>query len=300
MTKPTGERAESELVRTIARGVEWTRNEEGWSRRELAEKSGLSERFIADVERGAANPSLKSLVALAEALHLSIPGLFGEAALPTRLLTELHRLSQEELERLASDLEARAGRRLPALRVALVGLRGAGKTTVGRILARRLDCPFIELDREIEEAAQLSLAQVFELHGEAYYRRLEREVLETVLGRESRAVIATGGGLPSHATTHALLQDACRTVWLKAKPEEYLARVLRQGDRRPVEKRPHALAELRALLAAREPAYRQAEFVVDTTALEPEAVARRISGWLERPGRPTATNRAGKRAVSGR
>jgi XRE family aerobic/anaerobic benzoate catabolism transcriptional regulator len=299
MARDDGGRAGAVLARNIGHTVERARFEEGWSRRQLAEESGLSERFIADVERGSANPSLKSLAALAAALDTTMAGLFGEDALPPRLVSALGRLPREELERLADELEGGDGRRLPALRVALVGLRGAGKTTVGRLLAKRLDCAFVELDRAIEEAAQLSLAQVFELHGEAYYRRLEREVLEAVLARESRAVIATGGGLPSHAPTYALLREACRTVWLKAKPEEYLARVLKQGDRRPVEKRPHALAELKALLAAREPAYRQAELSITTSGLEPDAVVRRVAGWLERSRKRPAAERSG-RAAAGR
>ena len=139
--------------------------------------------------------------------------------------------------------------------VALLGLRGAGKTTIGKQLARRLRVRFVELDRRIEKAADMSLAELFSLYGEDYYRRLERETLAAVLAEKRPMVLATGGGIVASPDTYALLKKSAVTVWLRAEPEDHWNRVVRQGDRRPMADHPQAMADLRALLAAREPLY---------------------------------------------
>jgi XRE family transcriptional regulator, aerobic/anaerobic benzoate catabolism transcriptional regulator len=156
--------------------------------------------------------------------------------------------------------------------IALLGLRGAGKTTVGRRLARRLSVPFVELDRRIEEAADLSLSEIFSLHDEAYYRRLERETLESVVAKSEPMVLATGGGLVTSPDTLAILRRAATTIWLRATPEDHWNRVVRQGDRRPMKDHPQAMADLRALLASREPLYASADHVVDTSGLSVNGV----------------------------
>jgi XRE family aerobic/anaerobic benzoate catabolism transcriptional regulator len=163
--------------------------------------------------------------------------------------------------------------------VGLVGLRGAGKSSVGEALAGRLRCAFVELDREVEQRAGLTLAQVFEVHGEAYYRRLEREVLRDVLERRGPSVVASGGGLVTNTEAWALLRAGTRTVWLRAKPEEYLERVMKQGDQRPVERHPQALVELKALLAAREQEYRRAELVVETSGRSVGEIVKQLAAW---------------------
>ena len=224
------------------------RESEGLAVSELADLAGLSRRYVTEAEAGRANLSLLKLAALARALHL-----------PLAELCDLP-LAQGRLER-----------------VALVGLRGAGKSTVGRELARRLECPFVELDRRVEERAGLGMGELLDLSGTETYRRLEREVLEQVLSEGGRQVIATGGSIVTAPGTFGRLRDACRTVWLQAEPENHLQRVLAQGDQRPFEGRPRALEELRALLAGRQRLYGRCEWHVRTDDRTPEEVA----AWIE-------------------
>jgi XRE family aerobic/anaerobic benzoate catabolism transcriptional regulator len=167
--------------------------------------------------------------------------------------------------------------------VALLGLRGAGKTTIGKRLARRLRVPFVELDRRIEEAANLRLSELFSLHGEEYYRRLERDVLQNVLDAEAPMVLATGGGLVTAPETFALLRRSALTIWLRATPEDHWNRVLRQGDRRPLVNHPQAMSDLRSLLASREPLYAAAAHTVDTSGRSIERVVAEIAA-LAQPG----------------
>lgn len=241
----------------LALGAEVRRERQlaGLSLRALADKAGLSERFLSDLERGKGNISIARLLDVAHALDVPL----------TSLVQPLDR----------SRLEGRKKR------IALVGLRGAGKSTVGSRLAERLGRRFLELDQEIEAEAGLPLAQIFEIHGDSYYRRVEREVLSRILeSPRGGVVIAAGGGLPSHDESWSLLRRRSSTVWLKARPEEHYARVMAQGDLRPMKNRPHAMAELRALLAAREPHYGEAELVVDTSELGLEGAIERIAGWV--------------------
>ncbi len=219
------------------RAARMARNE---TLRGLAERSGVSERFLSDLERGRGNISIGRLLQVSEALSVSM----------AELVAPLDR--------------ARHG---PIL--ALVGLRGAGKTTIGQRVAERLGRPFLELDDRISAAAGLPLSQIFEIHGDSYYRRLEREVLTQVLAEAGPEglVVATGGGLVTDAASWAMLRSRARTLWLRAEPEAHYARVMAQGDLRPMENRPSAMAELEALLAARSALYAEAEHHVDTSAL---------------------------------
>lgn len=221
----------NELLLRVGSRVRALRREHGWSRKALAERAGLSERFLAEVESGRGNPSLRSLAEIAEAL----------ATTPVALLEAPSRI------------------------VALLGLRGAGKSTVGKLLSARLGTELVELDARIEEAAGLSLAEIWELHGEAYYRRLEREALEKVLASRTRAVLATGGGIVAEPATWERLRRGALTIWLRATPEEHWDRVVAQGDHRPMQNDPLAMERLRSLLAEREAQYRTAHHTVDTT-----------------------------------
>jgi XRE family aerobic/anaerobic benzoate catabolism transcriptional regulator len=190
-------------------------------------------------------------------------------------------LSRDELHEAERWLRARFRQGGAEPLVALVGLRGAGKSTIGRALAHKLSVPFFELDALVEEAAGLSLAGIFSLHGEAYYRRLAREVLTRFLAENETGVLATGGGLVLDREAWKLLQKRCRTVWLQATPDDHWQRVLAQGDQRPSAASPHARDELRALLKAREPLYAQADLAVDTSRSGVAGAVRDILKHLE-------------------
>lgn len=238
------------LLGRLGRVVRRERTRLGLTREALARRSGLSARFLAQLEAGTGNISLLRLQELARALDLSM----------------LHLLWSPD------GPEAR--------RIALLGLRGAGKSTIGPLLARRLRVPFVELDGLIEEAAGLPLGQVFELHGERYFRRLEREMLARVVAQGSPAVLAIGGGAVTEPGTWTLLRRTCTTVWLAARAEDHYERVLAQGDRRPMGDNPHAMAELRALLAARQRLYATADLTIDTSTAGVSALVERLAARL--------------------
>ena len=276
---PPQEAARDELLGSRGALVRGLREQRGLTRRELAQSSGLSERFLADLEGGFGNISVARLAQLAHALGARAGQLLGAAeqgkeepsAAISQLVHEaalpyLAGLSRDDLSEVQRWLRARFGPQTVPV-VALLGLRGAGKSTIGRRLAERLGVPFVELDELVEKAAGLSLAGVFSLHGEAYYRRLAREVLARLLAEGEPAVLATGGSVVTDREAFRLLQKRCRTVWLQATPEDHWERVLQQGDVRPSAASPHAQEELRALLKAREPLYSQAEIAVDTSKL---------------------------------
>lgn len=225
------------ILRDLGTRARALRLHRGWTLREFAERSGVSARFLVQLESGRGNISVRRLVDVARALDTTPAALLSEAPTARKLA------------------------------IALLGLRGAGKTTVGRRVARRLGVPFVELDRRIEQAAELSLSEIFSLHGEQYYRRIERETLDVVLAEARPMVLATGGGLVTSHETLATLQRAAITVWLQAAPEDHWNRVVGQGDRRPMANHPQAMADLRALLAAREPLYAAADHTIQTSGV---------------------------------
>lgn len=280
------------LLQELGRSVRAERQRRGWTQRTLAERSGLSQRFLAQLEAGQANISLERLAQLARVLEVPVaamidPALRGpQAQSPERdgalrgIVEILQQRSVAELKEVRRWLEARFAKRTAPV-VALLGLRGAGKSTVGAELAERLGLRFVELDAEIERAAGLSLGEIFELHGGSYYRRLEREVMMSLLADPGGVVMATGGGLVTERETFRLLRRRAVTVWLKARPEDHWNRVIQQGDQRPMAKNPQAMQELRALLAAREKLYSEAEIVVDTSQLGVEGTVERLAHELK-------------------
>ena len=166
-------------------------------------------------------------------------------------------------------------------RIALIGLRGAGKTTLGRRLAADTGVPFIELNAEVEREAGLPLAEIFGLYGQGGFRRLERRCLERLLRDHAQAVISIGGGIVAEEATYNLLLDHCHTVWLKASPAEHMARVLAQGDLRPMAGNSEAMDDLKNILTAREALYRKADTIIDTSGEAPEQSLARLRDAVE-------------------
>ena len=236
----------------------------------------MSARYLIQAEAGEANLSLMKVAALAQTLGLRLSELVSEGE-RGRIDTLLSALSQEELEVAYQLLSERFGQPPPPM-ISLLGVRGAGKSSVGRALAERLGWRLIELDARVEQLAELSLAELFSVHGEAYYRRLEREALSELLQGETPAVVATGGSIVTCEESFELLKRHTETIWLKAEAEQHWERVIRQGDQRPMRDHPHAMAELRSLLTSRAPLYAQAKFCVDTSGLSVEAVVERLMG----------------------
>jgi XRE family transcriptional regulator, aerobic/anaerobic benzoate catabolism transcriptional regulator len=252
--------------------VRKNRAKRGMTRRQLAEASETSERYLAQIESGAGNPSVSVLRAIAQALDLPAAALLpeqgGRTAGLSAILDLLAQVPESELPALTKDIAARVALHSGAdrgRRVALVGLRGAGKSTLGRMLAQHLGWPFIELDRRVEEDYGASIPDLIEMAGMATFRRQERSALERVLREHDAAVITTAGGIVANLETYALLLSHAHTVWIKARPQEHMSRVMAQGDFRPMAENRQAMADLVAILEARRADYARAEAEVDTS-----------------------------------
>lgn len=255
----------------------------GMTRKILARDSGLSERYLAQLESGKGNVSIKLLRRIGEALNLPLARLVdsepGEPAELRRLIEILGRLPADRLEEARALLVSHFAvpdRRARQRRIALIGLRGAGKSTLGSRLARHLDVPFIELDAEIERDFGLSLSEIFALSGQSAYRRSERRALDGVLERHPSFVLAAGGSIVAEAETYEELLSCCFTIWVKASPEEHMSRVIAQGDLRPMSDNKEAMADLNRILAARTSLYARADAVVDTAGSTAEASFRQM------------------------
>jgi XRE family aerobic/anaerobic benzoate catabolism transcriptional regulator len=239
----------TELLRALGTAVRARRTDLGLTLRTLAARADVSERFLAQLETGSGNISVARLEDVAVALGTSAADLLAirpAAAAPLRKA------------------------------VALLGLRGAGKSTLGPEVARHLGVPFFELDALVAREAGMPLSTIFEMHGEAWFRRLEHDVLRAFLETHPAAVLATGGSIVTAPETYALLRKRATTVWLRAKPQDHWDRVLRQGDARPMRNRANAMSELKALLRSRRPLYALADHVVDTSSATFEEAATRI------------------------
>ncbi|MCW5623744.1 MAG: helix-turn-helix transcriptional regulator [Burkholderiales bacterium] len=259
------------FLQALGDRVRELRARRGMSRKILARDSKVSERYLAQLEAGAGNISILLLRQIAQALSVPIPTLLetaephsAEVALIGQLLRRMPaaRLPavREQITQAFTDSTAERRRR-----IALVGLRGAGKSTLGKRLGELLLVPFVELDAEIEREAGVPLSELFLLYGQAGYRRYERRALECVLEANERVVIATGGSIVSEPGTYDLLLSTCYTVWLRASPDEHMARVIAQGDMRPFAGNAEARDDLERILAGRTVLYGQADTTVDTT-----------------------------------
>ena len=258
------------FLKAIGERVRKERQRRNITRKALADLSGVSERYLAQLESGLGNVSVLVLRDVGLALELPADALLRNAndqspdiGLIQQLLRNMtpQRLAHAR-ELLLRDLRDDPQER--ASRIALVGLRGAGKTTLGEKLAESLDRPFIELDREIEREAGTGLSEIFLLYGQQGYRRYERRCLEQVLASGQACVIATGGSIVSDPSTYDLLLSTCFTIWLRATPEEHMERVIAQGDMRPMAGRAQAMDDLRRILENRTGLYARADATVDT------------------------------------
>jgi XRE family aerobic/anaerobic benzoate catabolism transcriptional regulator len=251
--------------------VRQARARRGMTRKQLARDSGVSERYLAQIEGGEGNISVLVLRQLARALNVSVDVLLFEGPEPPVELVHtvefLRRLSLDDLGLARRMLLHQFGGVDPAARhrrIALIGLRGAGKSTLGAALAERLEMPFLELDRLIEQGSGLTLDLIFDFRGQSGFRQLERQCLEEVIQLHPRFVIATGGSLVSEPGTFERLLSGCFTVWLRASPEEHMQRVIAQGDMRPMSNNRDAMSDLKRILAEREVLYSKADIQVDT------------------------------------
>ena len=277
------------FLRLVGERLRLVRAQRGMSRRALAKRSDVSERHIAQLEAGVGNISLLLLHRLAAALGVPVEELVAvdraerpqDVVLLERLLDRLAPDQLEPARRLLLDrfFSGEAGPRRD--RIALIGLRGAGKSTLGRRLGEARGVRFLELDQDVERLTGMELSDVFEIHGQEGFRRLEREALTQVLAGHQHVILATGGGLVTEPATFELLLANCLTIWIKASPEEHMARVIAQGDARPMkDDAAHAMDDLKAILTSREKLYAQADLVLDTTNCPTDEAVTRLVALL--------------------
>lgn len=265
-------------LRQLGESIREVRALRGMTRAALAADSGVSLRFLAQLEAGTGNPSVLVLRRITAAMGFSPDSLLADEhpRNPDRtlILQLLHRLSDADLTAARELLFGKfaSGRVAPPPNnyVALIGLRGAGKSTLGRRLAAQRAVPFFELDREVEREYGATIGEILQLHGQPGYRRFERDSLQSVLAKHSAAVIETGGGLAADPETLPVLLASAVTVWVRASPEEHMQRVMDQGDLRPMARSREAMRELADILHAREPFYRQAHWQLNTSGKDAE------------------------------
>ena len=282
--------ARDPLQAALGGRVRRLRARRGITRRVLAQIADVSERHLANLEAGDGNPSILILRQIAEALDCSLAELLGDETTdsPDWLLIRdlLHGRTPAQLEaarnaltKLFGNPEARDHR---LDRVALIGLRGAGKSTLGRGLAERMRRPFVDLNREIERIAGCRPDEIHSLYGPVAYRRYERRALEETLNTHPLAVIDTPGGIVTEAATFNLLLSKCYTIWLTASPEEHMQRVIAQGDLRPMSGNKQAMEDLRMILTERTPFYAKADLLFETSAKAPADCLNAVNTALER------------------
>ena len=274
------EPVKSSLLAALGARIRALRLEAGLTVKEFAARASLSTRFVNQLEAGDGNISIAGLARVAAALrrltHELIPPPGDDHSLPAELWRLLSNASEDDLNDLERWLHSRKSDKVKPRFLALIGLRGAGKSTVGPMLARRLKTEFVELDKLVEKAAGMSLGEIFATHGESYYRELERESILRLFSASGGCVLVPGGSVVTDAEMWELIKRRCFTVWLHATPEEFMKRMRRQGDLRPMQGRPSAMDELKALLARREPLYSESDLKIKTTNKSPAAVISQI------------------------
>ena len=279
---------ESGFLEQLGQRVRTMRALRGMSRKVLAKVSGISERYIAQLESGKGNVSIVLLRRVANAMGAHLEDLIpsAEPAPDWPVIRDLVRkASQHQIAQakdvLAAEHDGASSRRLSFAGIALIGLRGAGKSTLGRMLAKKIGWSFVELNKEIEAQNGLSVAEIIALYGQEGFRRMEQTALGQLLARRELTVLATGGGIVSEPLTFDLILSSFYTIWLKATPEEHMARVRGQGDLRPMADDRSAMAELRTILLSREPLYARAAAIVDTAGVDVDAATARLIDAVE-------------------
>ena len=264
------------LLVTLGEQIKALHSRRGMTRKALALGAGVSERHLANLEYGLGNASILVLSQVADALHCTLAELIGDITTSTPEWLLIRELLEQQSDSTLRRVRLAIGEMLGtggdnarrSSRIALVGLRGAGKSSLGTLLAEDLGFPFVELSREIEKFAGCSISEIQALYGVNAYRRYERRALEEAIQIHSEAIIATPGGLVSDPASFNLMLSHCTTVWLQAAPEDHLNRVTAQGDLRPMAASREAMEDLKGILAGRAAFYSKADFQLDTSAQE--------------------------------
>ena len=272
---------EAGFLEQLGQRVRTMRSLRGMSRKVLAKVSGISERYIAQLESGKGNVSIVLLRRVSNAMGAHLEDLIPstDPAPDWQVIRDLLRKATPNQIAQAKDVLAgydSSAHHISFSGIALIGLRGAGKSTLGKILAKKIGWSFVELNKEIERDNGLSAAEIIALYGQEGFRRMEQAALTQLLARKELMVLATGGGIVSEPVTFDLILSSFYTIWLKAEPEEHMARVRKQGDLRPMADDRSAMAELRNILVSREPLYARASAVVDTAGLSVDAAAAKL------------------------
>lgn len=283
--------ANGDFLTSLGKRVRELRSRRGMTRKQMSQEAEVSERHLAQLESGEGNISVLLLQRIAAALHVPIANLFApQTEEPAEKGTEkkliqgfLERLPEHRLEDVVSRLTRDFGQeeKVRKMRIALIGMRGAGKSTLGSLLAKEMGNRFVELDSEIEKEAGMPLGEIFSLYGQSGFRAIEKRTLEKALKENERAVISVGGGVVSEKETFDFLLSHCFTVWIKAQPEEHMSRVMGQGDFRPMAANNQAMEDLRQILESREPLYRKADLLLDTSGASVEESFAKLKAALQ-------------------
>ena len=279
--------ADGNFLISLGRRVRELRNQRGMTRKQVSQEADVSERHLAQLEAGDGNISVVLLQRIAGALNVSLANLFAaqtEEPVEKRLIQRfLERLPNHRLEDVVFRLMRDFGHeeKVRRMRIALIGLRGAGKSTLGSMLAKEMKNRFVELDGEIEKDTGMPLGEIFSLYGQSGFRAIEKRTLERVLKENERAVISVGGGIVSEKETFDFLLSNCYAVWIKAQPEEHMSRVMAQGDFRAMAGNDQAMEDLRRILESREPLYRKADICLDTSASSVEESFAKLKVMLQ-------------------